>query len=497
MNARLIKETRDLLPMFAGALLLIAVPYLIWGANAAEFGAVAFGLACAVLGGCSLGNEFQHRTLPLLLAQPISRSVLWRDKMLVLGAGIATSLTVLVICQRVYCPVPAREGPVVLALVALCAFCGAPYWTLVLRHGIAGMAFAFAAPASIPCLLLLANALLPQPFDDETVAQVSVIPVVIFCALVYRLGYAQFKRLEVFDSTARELSLPAGLEAVLARPLTKVSSRFRGPFASLLKKELRLQQISFLLAGLSVLIAVVGACLIKLHRDLAGGIVGCGFAIDIVILPLIAGAMSVGEEKDWGIAEWHLTFPPSALKQWSAKMLATLSTSLALGLLLPTAMFLAGQALLGQPGSSASLPPAPEILGWVLGQLLLTSVAVYAASFSNSTLRAVLAALGIIVASFGISFLTAKWGGEAIHRLGVLRQYLGHPIHQANLVLLVLYAVLMLMLCLTQWFGWSNFRRFGLPVGRLVIQFLVLFIAVPLISLAIVAALFLAPGGGG
>ena len=84
MNARLIKETRDLLPIFAGTLLLIVVPYLIWRDRAGNLGCIVFGLACAVLGGSSFGNEFQHRTLSLLLSQPIARSVLWREKMLIL-----------------------------------------------------------------------------------------------------------------------------------------------------------------------------------------------------------------------------------------------------------------------------------------------------------------------------------------------------------------------------------------------------------------------------
>ena len=50
-------------------------------------------------------------------------------------------------------------------------------------------------------------------------------------------------------------------------PLTKVSSRFRGPYATLLKKEFRVQQISFLLAGVFVLIGVAGFCLAKRYAD--------------------------------------------------------------------------------------------------------------------------------------------------------------------------------------------------------------------------------------
>jgi len=40
-------------------------------------------------------------------------------------------------------------------------------------------------------------------------------------------------------------------------------------------------------------------------------------------------------------------------------MLVTLSTSLFLGLLLPTAMFLAGDAILREHGARASLPRLP------------------------------------------------------------------------------------------------------------------------------------------
>ena len=147
MHARLMKETRELLPIFIGTLLLIVVPYLIWHGNAEPFGYIALGLGCAVLGACAFGNEFQHRTLSLLLSQPIARSVLWRDKMLVLGAGIAVSLVVSAVCLRMYCPVLSgrADRP---RLIALCAFCGTPYWTLASRHSVGGMVCATSHPDS-------------------------------------------------------------------------------------------------------------------------------------------------------------------------------------------------------------------------------------------------------------------------------------------------------------------------------------------------------------
>ena len=309
------------------------------------------------------------------------------------------------------------------------------------------------AAAGAPCGILAVYALVTEQLGGEQSAALVtgvVCVLLIYCPLVYWLGYAKFKRLEVVDAPSRELGLPAGLEAFFVRPLTRVSARFRGPFATLLKKEFRLQQVSFLLAGLFVLIAAAGFCLIKGHSEVASGIVGGDFFLYVLILPLIAGAVSVAEERGWGMAEWHLTLPPSALKQWSAKMLATLSTSLVLGLLLPTALVVAGQWLLGQLVPRSSLPPLSTILSWVLTQLLVTSVAVYAASFARNTFQAILAAFVVLMAGVGIVWLA----GTGTHVVGFPPfQWVGHPYVLAAQILPLLPAALLLMLCVIHWFA--------------------------------------------
>jgi hypothetical protein len=438
-------------------------------------------VGCAVLGGCSFGMEFQHRTFPLLLSQPIARSVLWRDKMLVLGAGILGSIVVTLVCLRAYWHGFSLAPPFALVLIGLCAFCGAPFWTLRLRHGVAGMAFAAAAPIGLLGIFALVTQRLV--LNEEIQATAAVILIILYCAVVYWRGYVLFQRLEACERVARELSLPAGLESVLVRPWTKLSSRFRGPFATLLKKEFRLQQISFLLAGVFLLIAVVGFCLIPIHKNTGIGTVIGDFGFFVVILPLVAGVIAVTEEKGWDLAEWHLTLPPSALQQWSAKMLATFSTSLGLGLLLPTAMFLAGAALLNPSFFRGGFQPDSGLAAWVLGQLLLTSVAVYAGSFSRSGLKAILAAVGIVAAGFGVLTIIGDLASKTINRWGYQ-----HVENQGSLVPLVLLAGLFLMLCLTQWFAWLNFRRFGSPAGRVVIQLLLIILAVSVFAQAFFTA---------
>jgi len=493
MNARLIKETRDLLPIFAYTLPLIVVPQLIW--PLLGFGYFALAPACAVMAGSSFGAEFQHRTLSLLLSQPIPRSVIWRDKMLVLGAGIVTSLVALLLCLAVSDQVIGGPGWPALVFIPLCAFCGAPFWTLLLRQGIGGIVAAVGAP----CGILAVYALVTEQFSGNEPA--TLVPAVlclllIYCAIVYWLGYATFKRLEVVDMRVKELSLPTGLEAFFVRPLTKATTPFRGPFATLLKKEFRLQQVSFLLAGIFVLIAVAGICLIKRRPEIASAIIGGDICVYALILPLIAGAISVAEERGWEMAEWHLTLPPSALKQWSAKLLATLSTSLVLGLLLPTAL-VAGQALSDKVAIRSALPPPPEILGWVLAQMLVTSVAIYTASYSRNTLRAILSAFAIIIAGCGI----CAWVG--IHAAKMIEPYLfierntaqvdrhlSVEVQLKTLIPLLIPGGLFLMLCVVQWFAWSNFRRYGASAGRIVVQLLVLFFVPGLTASAIALAIF-------
>jgi ABC-type transport system involved in multi-copper enzyme maturation permease subunit len=484
MNARLIKETRALLPIFACMLPLIVVPQLIW--PPAGFGVLALGVACVVMAGSSFGTEFQHRTISLLLSQPIPRSVIWREKMLVLGAGMVTSLIALLVCLVVSSPVSGRVEWLTLALIPLCAFCGAPYWTLSLRQSIAGMVAAVGAPCGV---LAVYGLTVELSGGREPAALVTVVLSLLFiyCAVVCWLGYAKFKRLEAVDIPTRELGLPAGLEAILVAPLTRMSSRFPGPFATLLKKEFRLQQIGLLLAGVFILIAVAGFCLAKRHPEVATGIVAGDIAIYALILPLIAGAISVAEERGWGIAEWHLTLPPSTLKQWSAKMLATLSTSLILGLVLPTAVALVADLVFSQPGARTSFPPAFAILSWVLGQMLVTSVAVYTASFAKNTLQAILAALVILIASGGALLLASYW----VHHVARAPvPWVGQFPGDEWLLSPLLSGALAFVLCLFQWFAWSNFRRFGLPARRLIVQFTVTLLAVWLIAWVFFSALF-------
>ncbi len=141
-----------------------------------------------------------------------------------------------------------------------------------------------------------------------------------------------------------------------------------------------------------------------LGRDynVAEPVLRAGFVIYLLMLPFLAGAIGVAEEKAWGVTDWQMALPPSALKQWSTKMLVTLSTSVILGLALPIALLLAASALGLLDHPESLIPVMPISLVYVIGHLLLTSVVVYAATLSSNTLRAIMLA-------FAVFFLTVAF----------------------------------------------------------------------------------------
>jgi hypothetical protein len=94
----------------------------------------------------------------------------------------------------------------------------------------------------------------------------------------------------------------------------------------------------------------------------------------------------------------------------------------------------------------------------------------------------------MIVASLGVLWLTDYW--VWVGRAFGLHKSTYHD-GQVNLVPPVLCAGLLLVLCLVQWFAWSNFRRSGASVPRMVIQFGVILFAVALISLTMSHAAWL------
>jgi len=502
VNPRIAKEIRVLLPAF-GLTLSASVLPLLWPSGPEHWAAVLawmgilYSIGCLIMGALVFGNEFQQKTMSLLLTQPIPRTSIWKEKMLVLGGAIVIGTGALCVALLFFATQLLARGVaewIAFGLIPLGAFCTTPWYTLQARSTLLGAVGALGPPIAILLLNGLVNELMHTPQVEPFSGTALLIA---YCVAAYWLGYRRFRTLQDLDPFSQELTIPARLESLLLRPFRRLSAGFTGPFGSLVKKELRLQQISFLGAGLFCLVAVAGTLLYQRHIAVGGSLdlgelmLVIGFVTYMPLLPFMAGAISVAEEKAWGVTDWHMTLPPSVLKQWSTKMLVTLSTSLILGLMLPIALLL-GASILGLLDHPESLiPEMPILLVPVIGHLLLTSVAVYAATLSSNTLRAIMLAFGLLFV-VGCLIKIATWivfSHPDVVRfpgitLQVIKAFWGNRSPNGDEVTGLVCAEMLVFLCLIQRFAFTCYRNRGMTIFQRTIQALVLAFAVCFLTVA-------------
>src|SRR6478752_9754253 len=144
MSAQLAKELRCMLPVWLMAIVAIGIAAI----ASSYFGGTRFLInpLCAVtvilLGASSFGCEFQYKTMPMLLSQPLIRAELWYSKMVILGPALLSLSAV----AAAVAPYP--DGSYLIKLVdrlaiAIMVFGLAPWLTLVARGGLVGAASVF------------------------------------------------------------------------------------------------------------------------------------------------------------------------------------------------------------------------------------------------------------------------------------------------------------------------------------------------------------------
>ncbi|MBI4326912.1 MAG: hypothetical protein HY674_16860 [Chloroflexi bacterium] len=500
MKTRLAKEARSLFPVWALTLLLPAAPILMWGQDAISVAIGLFCLSSALLGATPFGTEFNHRTIDLLLPQPIPRRQIWYEKMLVLGVALFSAFALFRLGLRWYSPESsAHPFGVLLPFIPLCALAATPCLTLVTRNFIGAVVFSLALPLTI---LLggeawLVSVTAPNSGLDEHAFEEAFHPRLlvyyllgalgVYGGVMYLLGCLKFKTFEAADRPAGETSLSPVPGGAIDWLLGRIWLGPSGSCANLVRKEFRLQLPSFLIALLfSVLWAI--ALLIKAMRpetDAAFFIVL--MTIYALIMPLIIGALSMAEERFLGMLEWHLTLPFSILKQWTVKLIVTLSLTLVLGLLWPLVLIYLGQGQLAWFAGFKTMPRA-ELAGLFSLSILITAVAMYASSISGNTLRAVslavgLFALGCVLIGLTMSVMerhqnlfVGMFTGIAQTCLPFLRTESGRGI----LIRSMLLAVPAGLICLILLLSFFNFRCCGLNWRRLWAQALLVYFAAAL-----------------
>jgi hypothetical protein len=381
------KEFRAVAPVW-----LAAVGAALVGAATADSRLTALAVGALTLGSIAtgaqaMGYDYSHRTLGLALAQPVSRMRDLAVKLFVLAvllvslAGVAT-LAMHVHAEYLRDSIWTSSWMLVLAL--LYGLVVAPWMTLVSRSVLGGVVFA----VSLPAIIALAGAVYGgRVFGSHAAGEIDQMRLLFLwrgslaLAAVGALALVwQFTRLEAIEGH-RALSLPRWLAS---RPSAAVAPRRRHPAWMLVKKEMRLQQLTFVVAGLYV---VTTSLAVIFRAETALLTFQWLLPLTIIYLTLLAvlvGALASAEERQAGTIQWQQLLPVPWRMQWGIKLASVFGLALLLAIILPTALMWIARAILEVPPQAVGRITSGQMVV-VLG---LASLSLYLSSISSSGVRA-------------------------------------------------------------------------------------------------------------
>ena len=430
-QVRLTKEARALVWPWAAVVLAGALQWVPALAGFARdwlvfAGFIGLFLGIPLLGTLSLGHEFQHGTLPLFLSQPVERTRLWAEKLIVVPVAVGSALLV-------YGPklrLAFSDGPFRFdeplsqfagAMSLMVFLCSVTFWTLVARSTVGGMILnTFQIVTGVATAVFINLRVLgenPSPAALGTALYVSGGVAAAYALLMLWLGRRKFVGFEARgvaasgDFLTESPRMRGTLEAFLV-------CRPRGAWSNLVRKEVRLQWPLLLLTALTLLFLVVlvpfrfmpGAAAAQWMGTVAVGVT----ATYAVLVAVLAGTSSLGDERESGTHSWHMTIPFSVRAQWLVK----LAVALLMSVVCVQVVVGAGELLLGAPyaNNENQLPP----LFFQLAVPVLTLAAFWFACAIKGTIRAALwvfpgvVAVGLAVtAGFDLAFwlgLTSAFG---------------------------------------------------------------------------------------
>lgn len=252
----------------------------------------------------SIGHEYTLGTLPVMLTLPSPRRSLLAGKLLAVTPMLAT-LAVLTLAFAL--PTAVQVATV------LCAIALAPWLTMVCRSPLAGTVFAIGLAGEIHFLA-----------DVTAVSHAVLLGTLLAVAggAAVATGWT-FLRLEA--GGGRGAAYRIGKAAAVARD--------RSRWLLLVMKELRLQQMSFAVAALYVLLWVGYA--FANHVPEARGALDLVTTIYSALLAVLIGSIPSAEERQLQTIDWHALLPVATWKQWVIKAGITASLALLLSFALP------------------------------------------------------------------------------------------------------------------------------------------------------------------
>jgi hypothetical protein len=339
----------------------------------AWIGPSAIFLGVSMLASLGFGYEFQNRTLPHLLAQPVDRMELWREKFVVGVAAVATAVLIFAIAtENGGSPSDAHGWPLaVVIFTALTA--SATFWTLLAGTAVGGCVLSIAAIFTI--IFALTSVYWLCGARDywamaPTFPGVSAFVLLIYAGATLWLGRRTLERFQVTEGTA-EIDLAMAGPHLLPQVLAGwLRCRPRGVVLNLFRKEIRLLRPVWL-ASLLAAAAWTGLILFGfLHKNGATNsyemaIASLGVISTAMIAPL-AGFLPLAEERKSGMHATNMTLPAPAFLQWRIKLYTALFAGFTGAWLLPAVI--TGRLF----GRSHVFMDVQFGTAWLVGVLLLT-----------------------------------------------------------------------------------------------------------------------------
>jgi hypothetical protein len=483
------KEFRALsLAWYACAFVMI-VPTLVLGPQyVAGIQMIAYFLGAPVLGALSIGHEYTDRTLNLLLSMPVRRERLLLIKLGVLGAMLLT--LGVVAYTHVLHAFPVYHQTERLAASLLPVLCGlfiAPWLTMACRSPVAGAVFTMAIPG---VLAILGAGIGFQLGDGPEVGAFTMAflwrGTLGMCAIGAVASWRMFMRLEAIEGRGADLHLPQWPRLRTTASSATALLTKRHPIWLLVTKELRVQQLALVIAGLYLL----GWLAVTLQGPRVAEVYGALSVFYALLLGVLIGSFASAEERQLGTIEWQVLQPIAMWEQWAVKMGVVLGLATLLGIGLPTVL--------------AYVAPATDAKRFVGQQLpstvlLLTAGSLYVSSLCGSGTWALVMSLPATFGAMLFQIVALGPVGNAAHTAWsrVFKVAAPSGVDLRGLALSEVVHVLDLLLiagfiAVVAWFALANHRSAERSPWRVCKQAILMavFAAVRVVILSGVAALF-------